>query len=78
MTGELTLAGLYGSLRLQPNGVYTYSVDNTLSVVNSLSEDESLDDLFTLLLVMVREALSLNRWSSPLTVTTGQSQWCDR
>ena len=48
LIGELTVSGLYGSLRLQPNGAYSYFVDNTLPVVNGLSEEESLDDLFTL------------------------------
>ncbi|MCP4596540.1 VCBS domain-containing protein, partial [Neptuniibacter sp.] len=41
------LSGSYGTLNIQSNGDYTYTLDNTNSDVSALAEGESLDDIFT-------------------------------
>ena len=40
------IVGTYGTLTLNSNGSYSYKLDNSNSAVNSLAEDESLDDVF--------------------------------
>ena len=41
-----TTAGLYGTLTLNANGAYTYTLNNSLSVVQALGQDESLSETF--------------------------------
>ncbi|MCP4596116.1 VCBS domain-containing protein, partial [Neptuniibacter sp.] len=41
------LSGSYGTLNIQSNGDYTYTLDNANIDVNALAAGESLDDLFT-------------------------------
>ena len=41
-----TTAGLYGTLTLNANGAYTYTLNNSLSVVQALGQGESLSETF--------------------------------
>ena len=41
-----TTAGLYGTLTLNAAGAYTYTLNNSLSVVQALGQDESLSETF--------------------------------
>ncbi|MFM8342679.1 MAG: VCBS domain-containing protein, partial [Methylomonas sp.] len=43
-----TFQGQFGSLSIDENGVWTYSVDNHLSVIQQLGEGDSIDDVFTI------------------------------
>jgi len=43
-----TCSGQFGSLAIDENGVWTYSVDNYLSVIQQLGEGDSIDDVFTI------------------------------
>ncbi|EWH09374.1 ferredoxin-dependent glutamate synthase, partial [Catenovulum agarivorans DS-2] len=45
----LVLTGLYGSLVLQDNGSYVYTLDNTNNAVNSLNDGDSLSETFSYL-----------------------------
>ncbi|WP_315856103.1 VCBS domain-containing protein, partial [Synechococcus lacustris] len=47
LTHNSSITGQYGTLTLSPNGAYTYAPNNSLAVVNSLTEDQSLDESFT-------------------------------
>jgi VCBS repeat-containing protein len=44
---DQVLAGQYGTLTLQPNGSYTYVLDNTNPVVNDLNAGETLTETFS-------------------------------
>ena len=48
-TNGLTIAGLYGSLKVGADGSYVYTVDQSNASVDALREDQSLTDSFTLL-----------------------------
>ena len=41
-----TTAGLYGTLTLNAAGAYTYTLNNSLSVVQALGQGESLSETF--------------------------------
>ncbi|NDC35842.1 MAG: hypothetical protein EBZ51_10820, partial [Synechococcaceae bacterium WB9_2_112] len=43
-----SISGLYGTLTLAPNGSYSYAINDSLAAVNTLREDQWLDETFTL------------------------------
>ncbi|WP_211235168.1 cadherin-like domain-containing protein, partial [Azohydromonas australica] len=47
VTAGSDLDGLYGTLRLNADGSYTYTLDNTKPAVNALKSGKSLQDFFT-------------------------------
>ncbi|GAA4325757.1 hypothetical protein GCM10023144_08420 [Pigmentiphaga soli] len=45
--GSVTLVGLYGTLVLQDDGSYVYTLDNDNADVNALKDGDHLDDVFS-------------------------------
>ncbi|CDY78958.1 T1SS secreted agglutinin RTX [Caballeronia glathei] len=47
VTGATSIAGVFGTLTIAPDGSYTYTVDNSLPAVQQLIPGERLTDVFT-------------------------------
>ncbi|SDJ13357.1 VCBS repeat-containing protein [Paraburkholderia steynii] len=47
VTGATAIAGTYGTLTINPDGSYTYTVDNSLAAVQALIPGQSVTDVFT-------------------------------
>ncbi|WP_235007734.1 VCBS domain-containing protein [Caballeronia humi] len=47
ITATTSIAGVYGTLTISPNGSYAYTVDNTLPAVQRLTPGASLVDVFS-------------------------------
>ncbi len=45
-TGNTTCVGLYGTLNIDTNGTYSYSLNNTASAIQTLNTDEIVSDIF--------------------------------
>ncbi|TDA94367.1 hypothetical protein E0702_15900, partial [Halomonas marinisediminis] len=47
LNGNLVIKGEFGTLTINPDGSYTYALDNDNLVVQGLSENQTLTDTFT-------------------------------
>ncbi|HEY3600046.1 MAG TPA: VCBS domain-containing protein [Paraburkholderia sp.] len=47
VSGATSIAGTYGTLTINPDGTYTYVVDNSLAVVQALTPGQSVSESFT-------------------------------
>jgi fimbrial isopeptide formation D2 family protein/uncharacterized repeat protein (TIGR01451 family) len=47
VAGATTIAGTYGTLTINPDGTYTYAVDNSLAAVQALIPGQNVNDVFS-------------------------------